>query len=284
MAVIKPANVAPDAYPRVRGNVITRVTEHQIIVQKWPRKRGPSQTWKAQFLTQQFGIAGRMAANAEPMSWETAKYWSQGTVWMPRDILVMAAYGKLIEITGTDGTKFVQADHSAPATPTIPRPTVLQWQANAVQGVNAAGLNAAASAFKGTCFQPAQNMTMYAVSTVLTPINGAFYRACVATLNSSNVITALTLGPTKQIGLVTRRAYIFDCLANLTDGNRYAVMVGRTDGANNYVLPVPNFGGANWLFPCVELGNAALTSNSPAIGQTVAVGGNPFPQYMLVDY
>lgn len=284
MAKINPANVSPDAYPRVRGSILTRTTEHQIIVQKWPRKRGPSTTWKAYFLTQQFGIVGRMAANAEPMSWETAKYWSQGTVWMPRDILVMAAYGKLIEITGTDGTVFVPADHSAPATPTLPRPKVTQWYSNAVNGVLAAAVSSTALAFKGSCFEPAQAMQLYSVSMNFTPVNGATYRAVCATLNGSNQITAIVNGPSKQIGGTVRRSYEFDCQIALVAGVRYALMIGRTDGANTYAMPVSNQSGANWLFPCVDLGFARLAQNAPAIGHTVQIGAGAFAQQIMAEY
>ena len=117
MAKIFPANLAPDAYPRFRGNILTRSTKFGLVVQKWPEKRGPAKTWQAYFLSQQFAIAARMAANTDPLQWETAKFLSTGTVWLPRDILVMAAYGKLYEIQDPRGNVWSQSDHSAPVEP-----------------------------------------------------------------------------------------------------------------------------------------------------------------------
>lgn len=115
MAKINPANVAPDAYPRVRGVILSKATKNGIVVQAWPKKRGPPTSFKNQWNVAQWSIAARMAANAEPMSWETAEFMCQNTVWMPRDILMMAAYGKLYELTGPEGEVFTQASHAAPA-------------------------------------------------------------------------------------------------------------------------------------------------------------------------
>ena len=110
MAKLDPANLAPDALPRFRGNVIAYQNQHGTILQKWPRRRGPPQDWKTQFLSWQFG---QSASEADPLAYETAKFLSQGTVWLPRDILVMASYGKLYEMVDPAHT-WTQADHSAP--------------------------------------------------------------------------------------------------------------------------------------------------------------------------
>lgn len=126
MAKIYPANIAPDALPRARGIFIVRITPAGIIAQKWPRKRGKPTNPKVAFTSKQFSIASRMAANSEPLQMETARYLTKGTIWMPRDLLVMAAYGKAYELVNKDGTIWTQAFHGLP----IPIPPA-EWQTTA---------------------------------------------------------------------------------------------------------------------------------------------------------
>lgn len=120
MAKITPANLAPDAYPRIRGVVITYEHRGVMVAQKWPRKRGTPTNPKVIYTSKQFSYASQMAANAEPMSMETARYLSQDTVWLPRDLLVRAAYGNLYEITGPNGEIYTQAPHNKPNPPRPP--------------------------------------------------------------------------------------------------------------------------------------------------------------------
>lgn len=136
MAKVYPANVAPDAYPRVRGVMLTLTGKNGHVVQKWPKPAGPPKTWVNQWNVAQWSIAARWAANAEPMSMETARFLSKGTVWLPRDILMMAAYGKLYELVGPNGEVYHQASHAAP-----PIVTPVEWftSASAVLTTNDTG-------------------------------------------------------------------------------------------------------------------------------------------------
>lgn len=114
MAKILPANLAPDALPRVRGSLLTRISRGVIIAQKWPRKRGPVTNSNVNYTSRQFSFAAKMAANPEPMSYATAVFMVKGSHWMPRDLLVMAAYGKAYEITLPEGGVATQAFHGPP--------------------------------------------------------------------------------------------------------------------------------------------------------------------------
>lgn len=126
MAKLNPANLAPDALPRLRGVVITYINKFGVVAQKWPRKRGPITNFNVAWTSNQFAIASRMAANAEPMSMETARYMTQGTVWLPRDMLVMAAFGKAIQLVSPEGDIYTQADHGPP-----PPTPVEDWRVTA---------------------------------------------------------------------------------------------------------------------------------------------------------
>ena len=117
MAVVVPANQAPDTRPRVRGVFLIRPFRGIWVAAKWPRKRGKPKSWRQWWTVQQFAYAGRMAANPEPMSYETARYLTEGSDWLPRDLLTMVAYGKFYEVILPDGTTAGRNDHGAPAEP-----------------------------------------------------------------------------------------------------------------------------------------------------------------------
>jgi hypothetical protein len=271
MAIIVPANQAPDTRLRVRGLILTRNWRGLWIVAAWPRKRGPPTTWRQYWTVQQFSYAGKMAANAEPISYETARFLTQDSDWLPRDVLTMVAVGKFYEVYLPDGTLAPRADHSPPPEPIPPRSPVISWQPNAVNGVLAGTPSASAFAFKGEGFIPDVAMDLTAVSAVFTPVNGASYRAVVATMNGSNVVTALNAGTLRTISGTVRKLYEFQITQTLSPGSRYAIMVGRTDGTNTYVFPLATVTGTQFLIPCQAIGATRLPFNTPAIGQTVDV-------------
>jgi len=114
MAKILPANLAPDALPRVRGVLLTRISRGVIIAQSWPRKRGSMTNKKVIFTSGQFSLACQMAANPEPLSLITAIFLTKGSSLLPRDLLVMAAFGKAYEVTLPDGGVATQNSHAPP--------------------------------------------------------------------------------------------------------------------------------------------------------------------------
>lgn len=121
MAKLNSANLAPDAYPRLRGVVIAYDTKFGVVAAKWPKKRGTPTNPNVIWTSKSFSLASQMAANSEPMQMETARFLVKGTVWLPRDVLVMAAFGKAYEITGPDGEQYSQAYHGPPvAAPPVP--------------------------------------------------------------------------------------------------------------------------------------------------------------------
>jgi len=115
MAIVIPKNLAPDTLPRIRGRFLVKPWRGIFVAAAWPKKRGkpkhPNTIWNSK----QFGYAGRMAANSEPMQFETARFLTEGSHWLPRDLLTMAAYGKAYEVYLPDGTLCTQAPHGPPA-------------------------------------------------------------------------------------------------------------------------------------------------------------------------
>jgi hypothetical protein len=114
MAKVTPDPLAPDVVPRARGRFLIQPYRGGVAARRWPRKRGSPTDPRPLYLQEQFGKAARMAANPEPMSLATAINHSKDTSWLPRDVLVRAAYGKLYTIVLPDGTVSRPASHAAP--------------------------------------------------------------------------------------------------------------------------------------------------------------------------
>jgi hypothetical protein len=100
---VKAGNVAPAALPTVRGVVLTLDTKHGPVMQKWPRKRGKATEGGAYYQQQEFGIVAHMVSTPFPIDYGTAVHMAKGTTFIPRDILMMAAYGKYYTIQQEDG-------------------------------------------------------------------------------------------------------------------------------------------------------------------------------------
>lgn len=285
MAVVTLGNLAPDTLPRIRGKFLVMPWRGIWVARAWPRKRGKPTNRKIVFTSQQFALAGRMAANSEPMQYATAVFQTAGSHWLPRDLLTMAAYGKAYEVYLPDGTKCTQADHGPPPEVQPARPSVLNWQPNQVSGVFAAANQATAAAFKGSRFTPEVSLHLQGYGTKLTTVAGGTYKALVAALNGSNQITAIQAGTPRTFSGAATNYYEFDIDAVLVAGLAYVVLFGRTNGANNYALPVPFTNNVNHLFPCTQFGLATLAQATPAVGQTVTIPGAAPPcMNLLLDF
>lgn len=112
MAKIVPDPLAPDVIPRIRGVMLAQPTRAGVAVRAWPRAHGPARTAKEHYLREQFRMAARMAANPEPMSLATAIAHTADSNFLPRDLLVRAAYGKAYQVLLPDGTMMTPAPHT----------------------------------------------------------------------------------------------------------------------------------------------------------------------------
>ncbi len=282
MAKIKPGNLAPYAYPRIRGLFLTQDYKGGIAARTWPKKRGKNQSPNSQWTSQQWGIAARWSASMFPLDYLTAQAVTAGTDWMPRDILLRAIFGTAIEVYNPDGTKWT-VSYKGPPPPR--RALVQQWQYDIFDAVNDASTDAGAQAFKGCTFVPSQDMQIAAALARFTPISTAEYKMVVATLNAGFQITALAVSAGINPLGTTRRWYEFNITADLVAGTTYAVMVGRTLGGNTYALPIQISTAQKWQFPMTLGQNARLAQQTPAVGQTVTVAaGNAPPFGLLATY
>ena len=103
MAKLKLGNLDPGATTRSVGNFLTIFRNGEPYAQKWPRKRGKAKTPYDFYKQTEFGIVAREASSPEPVAYVSAIQLAYGTSNVPRDILMMGAYGTLYKLNFWDG-------------------------------------------------------------------------------------------------------------------------------------------------------------------------------------
>jgi len=104
MAKITEASLVPDATPGRKKSFVVRRTRGGSIAAAWPPKVGKWKSPGAFYQQQEFGLVARQVSNPEPTALASAVNIAKGSDQVPRDLLMMAAYGLLYEITFNDGT------------------------------------------------------------------------------------------------------------------------------------------------------------------------------------
>ncbi len=83
---------------RIKGAlVIHGAADGTMIARKWPKKRSAKQSAAAKARSDLFGLACSLSTHSIPEDVISARFYSAGTMYLPRDILVSAMYGKLVE-------------------------------------------------------------------------------------------------------------------------------------------------------------------------------------------
>lgn len=150
-------------------------------------------------------------------------------------------------------------------------------------------------AFKGAAFDFFEDVTISAIAAHIDTTSGHTYRAAVYRLDGSDDIdeitgvSADTASPGTLTGTVVSLALTSDAVC--TAGNRYAVVFGRTDGADTFILPItaetlatddavayPTVPAEPYTESNTEVNNIArIAQADPAIGDNVSVGAvSPF--------
>lgn len=144
-----------------------------------------------------------------------------------------------------------------------------------------------AFATKGNYFKPLANTTLDSLVAYMTLVSGATYRARCYEVSGKSTTATITAIVDNGVDFVASAAVTLDTVrlrfsstVNLVAGTTYLLAVSRTDGANNYILPVgANTGGAGqgFAFPCtVGGGRGQIALASPVVGSVTggyAAGG-----------
>ena len=104
MAKITEASLVPDATPGRKNGFVVRRTRQGPVAAAWPPKAGKWNTPGDFYRQQEFGLVARMVSNPNPLDLMSAINVSKDSDQVPRDLLMMAAYGTLYDLTFLDGT------------------------------------------------------------------------------------------------------------------------------------------------------------------------------------
>lgn len=122
---------------KMRGRAVPRESRGQIIVQKWPEKRGPKKTEVQQAWVDRFSCIANVMKHPEPRTWDFANSQTKDSRWFIRDFFFAGAAGKLITTVGetrvTTPTFRVNRSAAEALTANITKtltPNTLEWDNN----------------------------------------------------------------------------------------------------------------------------------------------------------
>lgn len=257
-----------NAPPNARGRVVIRNTQWGVVAQAWPRKRSKRWSPSAYWWYTQFKIAAYMSSTAIDLDLATATEMAKGTQQVPRDILMMCAYGTYYTVTMPDGTVLQKSTKTAPenfqTTGTVEMIDAAMWTdwASTTFGTGA-------FAFKGVTLTPSSDIDVGMI-VIRWNVNIAFaYRLVIAEINSTGQITAITasIAFAPAIGGSQNVSFLTD--VTLQTGIRYAIMIGRTDGTGTYAFPIVSCPTPDWHGPIQGGPEARFAGVNPVVGSTL---------------
>lgn len=92
--------------PSLRGSLVVYPWRGRLIARAWPKKRGRKLHPKVREQVEWFKEAVQLAKYADPESQRRAIEWSKGTGLYPRDLIVHAMAGNLLEFADEDGNVY----------------------------------------------------------------------------------------------------------------------------------------------------------------------------------
>jgi hypothetical protein len=214
------------------------------------------------------------AGEATGLKWDTAPSGSVATdaIWDAKgDLAVGTGANTSSKLTaGSNGLFLYAASGEA---------TGVKWSSPAFMDWNtkAGSISASAYAFKGNFYEPSSNILLYAIGYYGTVVASAVYKAMVITESggtiASIVATSESITMNAAMGDTTLHTIWmrFAIPVQLTAETKYGFIYGRTDDADNYVLPVPSSTTAGAPFGSDDGVNETvrIAENDPIVGTAV---------------
>jgi hypothetical protein len=220
-----------------------------------------------------FGIAARMASNAISIELASAIGLSKGTTQVPRDLLTMAATGRLWQIEMPDGSILGHVEG-----PTVPVPQPItgdlrMWEWFQWSNMRSTAYPTGNYPSRGMQIIPKTDNTIKGIRANINGVAGAQYVAFTATLKTPTTINEPTYGDTITITSSGNQIIELPISAPIKAATPTLVMIARTDAGDTSNLPLPFPAAPQW-------GHTSTVSNGPNIakalphdGDTVVFGG-----------
>lgn len=278
--------------PALRGRLVLRTNGRgQLIAQAWPKKRKrplhPTTQAQNERFRQEIAVSKRVPS--EFMI--AARSLTHRTALMPRDVLIKAAYGQLVTLHLEDGriytsmTNYLKVSTNLDLITNLPGKTLIRgqdfwegidfptaganWQYSYQTDWRSTTFSGSSYAFKGYVLEPLQTTSVNALLAVFNAILNATYKMVICELDGSDEIVAVVSSDELTALQTETQPFAFPVSTVMTANTRYAIMIGRTDDADDYAMPVYFGGAANFQWPCRQIKTARLASADPAIGQTI---------------
>jgi hypothetical protein len=267
----------------------------QPRVRAWPAPRGPARTPAQKAAQEAFKEANALAKTEDARIVVKLHEVTQGTPFYPRDLQLMAMFGRLWRMVDRDGRNTRSIAVSKDVSDALDQITD-QVGAYLIRGPNgwegqlspngfanwlwtkpsqdAPGtFSTSAFAAKGSRFTVERGMTLFSTLFPCDWVAGADYSVVVARLNPATTVAEFWRSATWSP--VTGGTYPqrFDVGVDLNAGEDYAVMLQRTDAAGTYALPVDFVTDPYLRAPMSSLGYARLASTTMSVGDTINTGG-----------
>jgi len=233
----------------------------------------------------QFAIAARMAASPLWLDQISAMNAAKGTEQVPRDVLMMAAYGNLVGIIFPDGTESTVADHGPPPpSPPKEKAKMINWIL--IEQIYGGMNSASGNAFRGVYFTPHIDVQISGSDCMTNAIAGGSYRSFIATIDASRSIIEIIADATAAPVLSGVQMLHFDMETQLAAGTAYVLMFGRTDLTGSYNFPCFISGASGWTWPATQGMLAELNTLTPGPGTTLntAGGSKRFPMALEMTW
>lgn len=272
MVKIYKADLDPKTFSHTLKGFYLKTWNGRTVVARSPRF-GPRNNRNSVWWRNQFTIAARMAASPLWLDYQAALGLSRGTEQVPRDILMMAAYGNLFSVELPDGTVTTVADHGPPPPQPIPEENLMQaWSSYDNPWSNT--YSSFPKAFKGVIFTATANMEINGMNAIAGWIAGGTYRMLIAKLTGANVIDSIAVVSNKTISLTAHNNIYFAGTGTLEAGSKYFIAIGRTDLTGSYDMPVNNEKVAQWTAPVSRGTDANIASTNPTVGDALSTYGS----------
>jgi hypothetical protein len=265
----------PDAPVRAPGFYYVRTWKGRTIIQTWPKKGARKVTQQEWWWRAQFGLAGRMAANALSLDYQTAKFLTQGTTMVPRDALTAAIYGRFFELEGPGDTQWKYNDHAFPGggPPPPPDGAEFMWYENS--GRESAGGSASSTAYatKGNCITPLIDLNIRGLRFFINSMStGQQYRATLWNQPGNTNVGTLIAEDYRLAPANGTYGLQFDISADIPAGQRVMMLVSRTDQTDTFQLPI-FVSPPRWIFPCLNHGTFQIAKANVQAGDPIGTIG-----------
>lgn len=262
MVKIRKADLDPKAFTHTLKGFYLKTWMGRTVVAKSPKggKRDhPASVWNRQ----QFAIAARMAASPLWLDQMCAMNWSNGTEQVPRDILVMAAYGNYVSLILPDGRETTVADHSYYGQTPEPGEEYMLI-ASAYDDAFTASSTSTTLTYLGGLIRFDKPCKVREVGIVAAQSVPWAANIHLCRLDETlTVVQVLASGPTGEMPTSRKAAWI-DADFDFAAGDEVAIVVQQTSDPMGRSFFLPMLDLPHWLWPITSI--RTLRANGPWIG------------------